>query len=433
MIPKSLDATELLRVRLENDRRRTRSSDVEEKERLFDKSEDQTTRLTLCRRPAAGGELGSRRTRLSGVGSAQDSIAARSTYRIRGCATRDSWRTRQASALRKAGVAGRSTGRWSSPRSSSTGAGSMRSSAIRRSWAAQKITGNLGTTYRDYLVDDLAEGKGETPTCVPTSSCGQTRLSVRWRSFGLLATNTIAQGDYPRGRPGPVDCQRLRPSPGRSPSRKWPGTANLEVAHVWLQKGTWGWQFVLDEKPVSGISAFFDRPGCRHAARLIASLARTRESFMGIQRPMGMGFVMEPEEAEAFIRLIAATRTSYFPYLNGEDLNPDPTSQPSRWVINFFDWPLERTGTDDYEAVAADYPDCLDREEKVKPERALDQTEETPVRRWWQFAAISTGTYTTIAGIERVLVKALTSKHHALAFVANNRIVLINVDCVLHY
>ena len=61
-----------------------------------------------------------------------------------------------------------------------------------------------------------------------------------------------------------------------------------------------------------------------------------------------------------------------FPYLNGEDLNSRPDQSPSRWVINFFDWPLDRdSAPNDYEGpVAADYPDCLAIiEQKVKPEK----------------------------------------------------------------
>jgi hypothetical protein len=29
------------------------------------------------------------------------------------------------------------------------------------------------------------------------------------------------------------------------PSRRWPGTASLEVAHLWLRQGNWQGQFIL--------------------------------------------------------------------------------------------------------------------------------------------------------------------------------------------
>ena len=55
-----------------------------------------------------------------------------------------------------------------------------------------------------------------------------------------------------------------------------------------------------------------------------------------------MGFVLEPEEAQRLIEKDPRNRDVLFPYLNGEDLNSRPDQSPSRWVINFFDWPIEK-------------------------------------------------------------------------------------------
>ena len=55
---------------------------------------------------------------------------------------------------------------------------------------------------------------------------------------GLLATNTIAQGDTRE-----VGLEQIVSTgwtiPRAVPSRKWPGEASLEVAHVWLRHGDW--------------------------------------------------------------------------------------------------------------------------------------------------------------------------------------------------
>lgn len=73
--------------------------------------------------------------------------------------------------------------------------------------------------------------------------------------FGLLATNTIAQGDTQEvgldhlcGH-GCVIQRAVR-------SRPWPGVASLEVAHVWVRRSRWSGPYVLDDKPVSGITSF---------------------------------------------------------------------------------------------------------------------------------------------------------------------------------
>ena len=52
---------------------------------------------------------------------------------------------------------------------------------------------------------------------------------------------------------------------------------------------------------------------------------------------LGIGFVLEPEEAERLMRKDPRNKDVLFPFLNGEDLNSRPDQSPSRWVINFFD------------------------------------------------------------------------------------------------
>ena len=44
--------------------------------------------------------------------------------------------------------------------------------------------------------------------------------------------------------------------PRAVPSRPWPGTASLEVAHLWLRLGSWPGPFVLDDQPAPGITPY---------------------------------------------------------------------------------------------------------------------------------------------------------------------------------
>ncbi len=61
----------------------------------------------------------------------------------------------------------------------------------------------------------------------------------------LLATNTIAQGDTRE-----VGLDQITAAgwtiPRAIPSRKWPGEASLEVAHIWLRDGQWHGSYVLE-------------------------------------------------------------------------------------------------------------------------------------------------------------------------------------------
>ena len=185
----------------------------------------------------------------------------------------------------------------------------------------KKITGNLGTLYRDHLVDHLAGGqKGHADLCAYFFLRAASLLREGGQ-FGFLATNTIAQGDTRE-----VGLDQLTAKgcviPRAVPSRPWPGTASLEVAHVWLRRGRWNKPFLLDEKPVAGITSFLTEPGAVSGPphRLAANAGK---SFIG-SYVLGMGFVLEPEEAQRLIEKDPRNRDVLFPYLNGEDLNSRP-------------------------------------------------------------------------------------------------------------
>jgi hypothetical protein len=327
-----------------------------------------------------------------------------------------------------------------------------------------KITGVLGTAYRDYLVERLANGqRGNADLCAYffLRAC---QLVRDQGGFSMLATNTIANGDTRE-----VGLEQLTQAgcviPRAVSSRKWPGSASLEVAVVWVCCDRWNGACVLDEKPVSGVTSYLTMTGevTGNPYRLTANAGK---SFTG-SYVFGLGFVLTPEEAQALIDKDLRNRDVLFPYLNGEDLNSRPDQSPSRWVINFFDWPLRRgakggwvnadtqkrkrwlvTGIvpDDYpDPVAADYPDCLTIvEEKVKPERELLRDNAIGRRRksfWWQYGSQAPTLYVTIAGLKRYLVHPLTSKYHTLCFyehgiIASHMTVVLSFDtwgsyCVL--
>ena len=280
----------------------------------------------------------------------------------------------------------------------------------------QKITGNLGTAYRDFLVAHLAEEtKGSADLCA-YFFLRANELLRRDGQFGFLATNTIAQGDTRE-----VGLDRLVAQgctiPRAVPSRQWPGLANVEVAHVWIRRGVWNGAFVLDEKPTNGITASLVAPGLVTGTprRLRCNQGR---SFQG-SVVLGMGFMMEPEEAQRLIDNEPENKAVLFPYLNGEDLNSRPDHSPTRWVINFFDWPLNRdTAPVGYEGpVAEDYPACLEIVElKVKPER-MKNNRKARRERWWQFAEKAAGLYQAIQNSQSVMVRARVAERHSIAVV----------------
>ncbi len=262
-----------------------------------------------------------------------------------------------------------------------------------------KITAALGTDYRDYLVEYLALGKRGIVDLCAYFFLRTTSLVRREGMCALLATNTIAQGDTRE-----VGLDQIIASgwsiPRAIPSRKWPGEAGLEVAHIWLRSGPWHGLYILNDVPVEEISAFLTPPG-KIQGKPFSLITNAGKSFIG-SYVLGMGFVLEQQEAHEIIVKDSHNKDILYSYLNGEDLNSRTDQSPSRWVINFHDWPLD---------VAEQYPDCLNIiREKVKPERDKNNRK-IRRERWWQYAERASALYATIADMKRVLVVPRVSKY----------------------
>jgi hypothetical protein len=272
----------------------------------------------------------------------------------------------------------------------------------------QRITGLLGQRYRDYLVKYVAGGRRGSADYVAYFFLRARELLKSGGTAGLLATNTIAQGDT--REVGLDQMNALGTTIYRAnPSRNWPGDANLEVAHVWFRKGTWAGRPLLDDVPVASITSQLQVPG-RVTGQPYRLASNAGKSFQG-SIVLGMGFVLKPEEAERLLDNDPRNRDVLSPYLNGEDLNSRWDQSPSRWVINFHDWPIEK---------AMEYPACFEVVERlVKLERKVNN-DRGARDYWWRFLRPRPELYTKIAGLDRVLVVSLVTHHVGMAFVPGN-------------
>ncbi len=286
----------------------------------------------------------------------------------------------------------------------------------------KKISGPLGTDYREYLVEKIARGtKGNADLCAYFFLRASQLLQPRG-GFGMLATNTIAQGDT--REVGLDQLQADGCTIARAvASQEWPGTANLEVSVVWVRRGPWNGDHVLDGEDVKAISPSLAIQG-KIEGKPYRLAANVGKSFIG-SFVLGMGFVLTPEEAQALIAMDPRNKDVLFPYLNGEDLNSRWDQSASRWVINFRDWPLDRDAAPaGYSGpVASDYPDCLAIiEAQVRPERQRKKPDGSYVLRrplplrYWHYADKRPELYATIAGMDRVLVTARVSPTNAMAW-----------------
>jgi hypothetical protein len=271
-------------------------------------------------------------------------------------------------------------------------------------------------------------------------------------ALGLIATNTIAQGDT-RSTGLRCICQQGGEIYRARRRVKWPGLAAVIVSIVHVHRGPWHGPRLLDEALQPGITAFlFHRGGHTDPARLQANAGK---SFQG-SIVLGMGFTFDDTdkkgvatplaEMERLLKENPKNKEAIFPYIGGAELNASPTHSHHRYVINFRDWPLRREDMGevwreadksrrqewlrsevvplDYPSpVAADWPDLVRIvEENVRPER-LRQNDTGGQEYWWQYLRPRPELHAAIADLDRVLaVNCGATPHLALAFLPQRMI-----------
>ncbi len=149
----------------------------------------------------------------------------------------------------------------------------------------QHITGALGTAYRDYIVEYIADGTKGSADLVSYFFLRSFRLLKREGIFGLVACNTITEGDTRQ-----VGLERLLRQGGTiiaaEPNVPWPGVAAVVISPVFMFKGReWKERRLLNNEVVDYISAFLSTQEEWSPKNLEASC---NQSFIG-SYVLGMG------------------------------------------------------------------------------------------------------------------------------------------------
>ncbi|MBG6481014.1 ATP phosphoribosyltransferase regulatory subunit [Pseudomonas aeruginosa] len=253
----------------------------------------------------------------------------------------------------------------------------------------KRISGVAGDAFRNWLVTHLADGRRGSADLVAYFFLRAWSLLRDGGSFGLLAVNTIAEGDTRQvGLEAMVGAGAVIHA--AYPNEPWPGKAAVVTSRVHVHKGEWSGKPLLLGRPVLFISAFLSDREEWSPKQLKANGGK---AFVG-SYVLGMGFVLTSDEARRMLDADPRNAEVLFPYINGDDLNSDPEQQPSRWVVNFWDWSEER---------AQEYELPWRRiEERVKPERQrVNERGEFVLRqplpvRWWQYADKRPALYHTV-------------------------------------
>jgi hypothetical protein len=266
----------------------------------------------------------------------------------------------------------------------------------------QKLTGSMGTAYREYLVHNVGpSARGSADLVAYFLLLAHRAIGKRGQS-GLIATNTLAQGDTRE-----VGLDQLVASGvtirKAIKSKPWPSKgAALEYCAIWSSKPIPGKHSskIIDGTTVQRISSSLE-PESRTSGNPKRLALNSGISFQG-SNILGTGFTLDPKSADSLISKDPRNSDILFPYLNGQDLNTNPQASASRWVINFHDWPEEK---------AQIYKECYKKVfEDVRPRRLEVRFSENARNHWWQYERRRPELYSLVSKLDRVIVITLVSK-----------------------
>ncbi|UOQ88055.1 SAM-dependent DNA methyltransferase [Agromyces endophyticus] len=274
---------------------------------------------------------------------------------------------------------------------------------------SQKLVGAIGASARSLLVEVVADGQPGTADLVAYFVLrSHALMRASEATFGLIATNTVAQGvtrEVGLDQLVGVSVTVFR----AVRSAKWPSrNANLEFAAIWATNSDLSAEVrvIADGVPVSKVSSMLEPQG-RGNGIPFELRENAGVAFQG-SSPLGTGFAMTSDEAQALIQEDPGSERVIRPYLSGEDLVSRPSNDASRMIIDFFD---------SSESRARMFPAAFGRvEELVLPERRRTRPDGTFVLRtplpdrWWQYAERRPGLYRAIADTAQVIAIPRVSK-----------------------
>ncbi|MHC2574984.1 Eco57I restriction-modification methylase domain-containing protein [Rhizobium leguminosarum] len=244
-------------------------------------------------------------------------------------------------------------------------------------------------------------------------------------AFGLIATNTIGQGDT--RETGLAMILRNGGSIFRANKRyQWPNEgAAVVVSIVHIRKGDELRSAVLEGQQVGRISAYLVSGELDEAPNRLA--VNMEKGFQG-STILGMGFTFDDAGASKGncastkdLEALLAQHPNYaeriHPYLGGEDINSSPNQSTNRLVVNVSD--LTET---ELRSSWLELYNILDK--YVRPERQKEKNKQYGYMyyEWWRYWRERSELYSTISGKEYILAVSRVSAHHSVARVKADQI-----------
>ena len=240
------------------------------------------------------------------------------------------------------------------------------------------------------------------------------------RQFGFITTNSIKQTFNRRVVQAQLEAKNPLSLAFAIPDHPWVDSADgaqVRIAMTVGSKNTPGRLLTSTEEISSGVEELTvqlaERSGVIHSdLKVGANLAKASaiKSNMGLcyrgAQPIGMGFLVTPEEADALgFNREAKVRERIRPYRNGRDIMDRPRGV---MIIDLFGM----TADEAQRQVPTLYQWVLDR---VKPERDHNKRDTYRVN-WWIFGEPVPATRRSLIGLNRYIVTTMTAKHRLFSF-----------------
>jgi hypothetical protein len=292
------------------------------------------------------------------------------------------------------------------------------------------IVGNPPFAGKNTLINSHADGYVDWLQEIHAESHGNSDLVAHFfrrafsllRSggcFGLIATNTIAQGDTRNTglrwictHGGTIYRARKR--------CKWPGQAAVIVSTVHVCRGAMSAPFDLDNRTASQITAYLFHVGDHSDPRALRQNAKL--AFKGCEIG-SLGYLLSKEQPE-FSKFSSlkdprdATSQVLKPYVGGKDLNEGGTS---RFV-------LDVDGLT--EAELNSLPGVRNYlEERVRVDFLSRGEVHEDTVEWWHFRRPSRGLREAIGHLPRLLVVSRVSDTGAFTFISGDSVSNSDIIC----
>ena len=292
----------------------------------------------------------------------------------------------------------------------------------------RKIRAKLGEGYLHYLTEVLKSGSSANADLCAFFLIRANDILKPNGMMGLIVSSSIAEGDT-----RVVGLQNILQSGSkivRGYTRfPWPGIASVTISIVQIIKGQWSGKVYINDEPVVEVSSYLTSG---KVTDLSPKPIRANKSLtLQGSIPYGMGFVIEEEEALRILKSDKKYQNVIYRYLVGQELNVDPMHTPSKWIINFHDWPLKDGVNVTNNQFAEYYPECLSIVQKyVYPER-MAKGGDVAEYPWWHYWRPRLELYQKLEGLSFALAIATMANKYIAFGKVHGRTVYSNSISVL--